>query len=115
MKKYSMIPINRRYDNEGKRIVRRVLISYTKKDSNGVYLHSKIIEKDPYFKDINSSHQYLFEDDGFRLVHDDYGDNYLLEQKRPYEYSAGDLFEKSYEFTAENDEQAIKLFNERGF
>jgi len=113
--KYAMIPINRRYDENNNRIVRRVLISYKTKDEYGVYIGSKIIEKDPYFKDKNSSHQYLFENDGFRLIHDAYGDDYRLGEKRPYEYSAGELIETSFEFEATNKKEAIKIFTTRNF
>ena len=116
LKKYAMVPINRRYDNEGNRIVRRILISY-KKRVEGIYKGTKVLELDPYFKDENSSQQYVFENKCFYLVKDHYNDpiqDTLLLVKRPYEYDAGRLTEKSIEFKAESDDEAIKLFNERG-
>ena len=112
--KFAMIPINRRYNGE-QRVIRRVLISYNKK-VRGVYKGTKIIELDPYFKNPDSSQQYVFEDDCFYLVKDGY-DNFiqssLLQVKRPYEYDAGKLVDVAIEFTASDLQQAIEMFNNR--
>ena len=112
--KYAMIPINRRYIAD-KRIVRRILISYDKK-VKGVYKGTRVVELDPYFKNPESSQQYVFESDYFYLVkdgHDDPIQRSLLNTTRPYEYDAGRLYEKAIEFKADSDEKAIKIFNER--
>lgn len=110
--KYAMIPINRRYEN-GVRIVRRVLISYIKKFNNE-YIGTKLIEKDPYFKDPKSSHQYEFKDNCFRLIKDDYGGNYLLNKFRPYVRSRLEFIDDAIEFKAKSDKEAISIFNSRG-
>lgn len=112
--KFAMIPINRRYNGD-KRIVRRILISYDKK-VRGVYKGTKVIELDPYFKNPESSQQYVFESDCFYLVKDKYEDfiqDTLLNIKRPYEYDAGRLIEKAIEFEADTEEDAKDVFNHR--
>lgn len=109
-KKYAIIPINRRIKDDGSRDVRCVLISY-KKSKRGVYVNTRLVEKDDYFKNREASHVYSFDDDGFVLVRDRYGDNWLLNQKRPYKVHEGNLIESSIEFKAKNDEDAIKTFN----
>ena len=120
--KYVMIPINRRYDDNNKRIVRRVLISYTKK-VDGQYKGTKLIEKDPYFYDPKSSQKYIFKDDGFTLISNAYSgssildvfQDSLIDLLRPYEFDAGRLIETAYEFMADSEEEAIKIFTERDF
>lgn len=108
---YAMIPINRRYNDNDERVVRRVLISY-KKCTDGIYQGTKIIEKDPYFYDKNASHQYLFTDTSYSCISDAYGWD-AENVEHPYEYDAGRLYEKAIEFEADSDEEAIKMFNNR--
>lgn len=113
--KFAMIPINRRY-TDGKRIVRRILISYTRKIKGGFYKGTKVVETDPYFKNPESSQQYVFEDTCFYLVKDKYEDfiqDTLLNVKRPYQYDAGKLFETAIEFEAKDLQEAIERFNNR--
>ncbi len=112
IKHYAMIPINRKYV-DGKRVVRRVLISYKKRKGN-VYTGTKLISKDPYFIDPRASHQYYFADHWFRLVKDEYGDNYLLNVKRPYEYERDNFLDPAIEFEAKTDQEAEKYFLQRG-
>lgn len=112
MKKYAMVPINRRYEN-GKRIVRRVLISYSRK-ANGVYQKVKLLAKHPYFDNPMSSQQYVFTDKYFYLVSDAYNDSQqqsLLNVKRKYEYNPGLLLDVAIEFEARSDSEAIKIFH----
>ena len=112
---YAMIPINRRYDEKGNRIVRRVLISFNYIEW-GQYKGTKLIAKDPYFNNPNSSQQYVFEDTEFWLIKDGYSDDIqstLLNVKRPYEWDAHRLVEKAIEFIADSDEEAIEIFNNR--
>lgn len=114
--KFAMIPINRRYNEEMKRIVRRVLISYKYKTLKGKYKGTKIIEKDPYFKDPNSSQQYLFKDKYFIHLTDAYNDELqqeVMNNKRFYMENEGLLFENAIEFEAANLEEAIEMFNNR--
>lgn len=116
MNNYAMIPINRRIADDGRRIVRRVLISFNYIEE-GVYKATKLIAKDPYFENPNSSQQYVFTDTEFWLVKDGYSNEIqstLINVKRPYEWDAGRLIEKAIEFCAESDEEAIKQFRERG-
>lgn len=114
--RYAMIPINRRYNDDGRRVVRRVLISYKYKTLNGEYKDTKIIEKDPYFKDPNSSQQYVFENNYFIHTEDRYnlGDQKcLLNTKRSYMFNEGLLDNNAIEFTAKTEEEAIEKFNNR--
>ena len=112
--KYAMIPINRRYNDNDERIVRRVLIGYNHKYA-GKYIGCHVVEKDPYFKDKNSSHQYIFENDGFTLVSDAYdgNNNPIFGKKRPYQYDEGLLYETAVEFVAKDDQEATEMFNNR--
>ena len=113
--KYAMIPINRKYDSRWNRLVRRILISYTKK-VDGVYTGCKVIAKDPYFDNPNSSQQYVFEDNQFYLIKDAYEDviqQDLINVKRNYEYDSGLLSDTAIEFNSSSDALAIKKFNNR--
>ena len=118
--KFAMIPINRRYNDKNERVIRRVLISYTRK-VKGVYKGTKLVDKDPYFNDPNSSQQYVFTDDYFYLISNAYDDdsfanalqNALIEEKRPYEYDAGKLIETAVEFTAKDLQEAMEMFHNR--
>ena len=114
--KFAMIPINRRLGENGTRIVRRVLISYQSKTRNGHYKRTKLIEKDPYFKNPNSSQQYVFKDTYFVHLTDSYNNEeqkLVMNNKRYYMYDEGLLIENAEEFTAETLDQAIELFNNR--
>lgn len=119
--KFAMIPVNRRYNEKNERVVRRVLISYLTKTKKGLYKKTKLIEKDPYFYNKNSSQQYVFTDNGFKLISNSYDDgtfanslqNTLIEELRPYQYDAGLLIEKSIEFEAKDLQEAIEMFNNR--
>lgn len=112
---YAMIPINRRYTEDWKRIVRRVLISYDSKTEDGLYKKCKIIETDPYFKDKKASHQYKFCSKGFKCVEDRYGGMDENSEYIPFQYDARRLYETAYEFEAIDDKEAIKVFKERDF
>lgn len=114
--KFAMIPINRRYDENGNRIVRRILISYNKKTLKGKYVSTKLIEVDPYFKNPNSSQKYDFYDTYFIHIDDRYHDEYqkhLMNVKRYYMYNEGLLCDNAIEFTANNTTEAIEIFNNR--
>lgn len=114
--KYAMIPINRRYTDDWKRIVRRVLISYDSMQ-NGLYKGTRLVAKDPYFSNPKSSQEYVFTDTDFWLVKDGYNDiiqSRLLNVKRPYQYSSPLLIETAIEFMANDDTEAIEKFMERG-
>lgn len=113
MKKFAMIPINRRYDEEDHRIVRRVLISYENKDDQGVYQNTKLIETDPYFKDPNASHRYIFTDHCFELIYDASGENYKLDMPQPYQYKRELFLDPAIEFEAASQPDAIDQFNNR--
>ncbi len=115
MLNYAMIPINRRISIDGKRIVRRVLISFNYIEW-GQYKGTKLIAKDPYFENPNSSQQYVFTDTEFYLVKDGYDNpiqSSLINKKRHYEFDAGKLEETAIEFCANSDEEAINIFNNR--
>lgn len=116
MIKYSMVPINRRYTGDGKRTVRRILISYKKRGFGGVYKGVRLVAFDPYFLDPKSSQKYKFDDKYFYLVSDAYQDSVqssLVSVKRPYQFNSGMLLETAIEFEAENDDAAIKIFEGR--
>ena len=108
--KFAMIPINRRLGEDGTRIVRRILISYTRK-VKGVYKGCEVIAKDPYFSDPSSSHQYMFNEEGFQLIRDCYG--FDTSVFVPYQYDAGRLLESAIEFQADTVEEATEQFNNR--
>ena len=109
--KYTMVAINHKKSEDGKPIVRRVLLEYKTRNldaNNFYYSYSgiRLVEKDPYFYDENSSHQYEFTDSTFKLTTNLY-DGELLEP-RPYHYLK---YLPAIEFEADSDEQAIQIFN----
>ena len=119
--RYAMVAINRRYDDEGSLLVRRVLISYTQEEVRGLqkfYSGTKLLAKDPYFEREGASHKYQFFDDGYTLIKVSAPDDPLYTQiaqsfvdsKRPYHVNL-DWFVQ--EFECDSDEQAIKIFNDR--
>ena len=121
MKKYAMIPIN--WKKEGKNThIRRVLISYLFKKSNGhiiTYYGTKFIVADQYFSDANATHHYEFKNKYYKLICLTNVDKTFLGydkdmfKKRRYHYSKFFMYPQDVEFTAETREQAIRHFNER--
>lgn len=119
--RYAMIPINRKYDRQGNLVVRRVLVSYESKSIlNGIayYDNTRFIEKDPYFYNTHSSHQYTFDDEEYSLDSVD-GESFEcytfkpeIFQRRKY-HIINEFCIDAIEFEAESDEEAIKRFNER--
>ena len=110
MKKYALVPINRKILDDGTLEVRRVLISYKRKHK-GIYRGTRIIDVDEYFTDKNSSQQYTFKNRYYVLINNSYTDNFiqnsLLGVKRHYRY---DLPIPSLEFEAETDFIGRKIF-----
>lgn len=131
-KTYAMIPINSKINGKDEVLIRRVLISYKGKPIQGVfggktYINTRLVAKDPYFKDEKSSHQYIFFDDGYYLEeckHADLKEDYegvgIMHKVRPYHttfkldnyFKDGDEL-KSIEFKAKNDKEAAKIFEGR--
>ncbi len=69
MRKYAMIPINSKVNENGNTLIRRVLISYLFKVKKGItttYYFTKILAKDSYFNNY-SSHQYIFKNNYYIL------------------------------------------------
>ena len=125
---YSMVVINRKYDENDKLLLRRVLISYTKKNKlkdRVVYKGTKIIEVDDYFLNQSSSHQYIFTDEGYNLINVDESrsefsdfyinciNNSLKEKVRPYHYLPQIEMFRPIEFSCEREEDARLLFSLR--
>lgn len=125
LQKYAMVVINMKHC-DGKKYVRRVLISYKKKKRSQEankrcdYLGTKIIATDLYFTDADSSHKYLFEDDGYiflkatpayEFVDKKYEKQFYM--KRPYHYYLDDKEIKPVEFLSFSPEQAISKFLSR--
>lgn len=115
--KFSIIPINRKYDDNDNIIIRRILISYQDK-KDAVYQNVSIIDKDDYFKDENSSHQYIFTPEGFKLIKttQNSGDEILLDWLRSYRCYQ-DLFPNSgiecIEFECDSEKEAIEIFKRK--
>lgn len=123
---FVMIPINTRLDDNDKLLVRRVLISYTRKmpkEVDGVkviyFAGSKFIAADEYFLDKTKSHQYLFEDDGYTLksANNEMAEQYLIKpgifDKRKYHTYEHESVPGGIFFKADTVEEAIKQFNDR--
>lgn len=125
MNNYAMPIINWKEDEDGNLHVRRVLISYkgkpTKQTRGSVtilyFKDTRLIETDDYFKDETKSHRYTFEDDGYILISctnenaEEYKNHPELFEKR--QYHTPDDFLLEARFKAKNDEEAVKIFNER--
>lgn len=116
-KKYAMVGINSRQNEQGEEVVRRVLIEYNKYQ-NYIFYGTRFIEKDPYFYDKTKSHQYKFKDDGYIQLKPVYSQWYR--KKRAYHYNV--LYSIVYHikqdlspilFKAKSDEEAILVFNNR--
>lgn len=134
MKKYAMIPINTKEDEEGNIHVRRVLISYRFKTHSKInkksnyekvvanYRGTKIIATDDYFKNPNATHRYTFYDNGYALesVHNNLN-GFLYAFKPEIFYMRVyhgldrkyDGYPSVIEFKANTKDEAIKLFTER--
>ena len=130
-KKYVMIGINRAVE-DGVPYIRRVLIRYKGRPTKGkfgslYYKSTKLLAVDSYFKEVQS-HTYLFDDDGYTLIDctnpetkQQYIDKGILGVKRQYHtcqledtiWFKGNDSPMPTRFKAKNDEEAIKLFNER--
>ena len=126
-KKYAMIAINQKIEDDGTHI-RRVLICYTDKSVDKritTYKDTKFIIADPYFSNNKSSHKYIFEDDGYILdkvsSENPYALFYIFKSdiynKRAYRSIDGSAsgydIPKAIEFEANSKKEAIKIFNER--
>ncbi len=122
MKKYAMVVICCKSDDNGNPLVRRVLISYSfktkkRRECEIVYHRTRLLEVDPYFKNSKSSHQYEFKNDGYFLKSgaEDYASE-LIGKKRKYHYHDTPWFPGVYapiEFKAKKDHEAIEKFNSR--
>lgn len=134
MKKYAMIPINTKEDENGNLLVRRVLISYTFKTHHQInkksvhekvvadYRGTKIIAIDDYFKNPMSTHQYEFFDKHYILssVHNNPNEVMYCLKPEIYMIRTYHGLDRKYddypvvvEFKAKTREEAIKIFNER--
>ena len=118
--KFAMIPINRKYDENNNLLVRRVLISYTKKykkrlcgESITYFTGTKIVETDNYFKE-SHSHTYKFEDKGYTLLdcQNELKEMYPESLYKLRLYHAGSLVDAIL-FKAKSNEEAIEIFNNR--
>lgn len=137
MKKYAMIPINTKVDENGNRLVRRVLVSYlfkTHKKASGfknlkvaTYHGTKFIFSDAYFTEDNPTHKYIFENKKYKLYKVEGSPVSILYtlksgiyEKRTYHgvddkcgtYPA--FYPYVIEIKAKNDQEAIEAFNARG-
>ena len=131
--KYVMIPINKKWCDDGIH-VRRVLISYkSKKDLTkemktllGLessfkakftgFNNSRLVTVDPYFTKETSTHKYTFKDDGYTLdeTPDTTGDGILTAKFREYHTSESIYTQvEPIFFTAKTDKLAIDKFNSR--
>ena len=127
--KYLMAPICTKYDDLNRLHVRRALVSFKKTKSDGfggkIYLDTRLVAVDDYFKNEDASHTYKFYDEGFALVdckHPDIKAEYeaagVLGKIRPYHtlHLADCLAYPSNVkavFKAKNDMEAVKIFKER--
>ena len=129
--KYAMVAINKKYDEDGSPIVRRVLIRYSDKKivempdpdfSQVVYTDVVFVDKDPYFEKEGASTVYNFHDEGYELlacnnINKDIAQGFI-NLTRPYHYNLyknkimdGDS--KPIEFSGLSDEEAKKIFHSR--
>lgn len=130
MNNYAMVPICTKYDDDDNLHVRRVLIKYDElvNASNGFpikyFTNTKILAKDPYFSNEESSHKYTFYDDGYTLdeVKNELDDIYVIFAKeimsKKREYHIVPTFDvltnkEPALFSAETDEEAIDKFTNR--
>ena len=120
-KKYAMVALNVRADEADRIHVRRVLISFKDKKTDGIitkYFDTKFIAADPYFTSENATHKYIFEDDHYKLAKVENNPNSLwyifkseIYSERRYHSLPGPY--KAIEFEASSKKAAIKQFNER--
>lgn len=120
---YAMIPINFKYDDCDRIHIRRVLIEYktTHQEEKVIYYNdTTLVDVDAYFLDKESSHQYIFDNDGYTLI------DCLSEDCLPYlvkgilqnkrKYHSFDVEDAKYQailFIAKSNEEAIKKFHTR--
>ena len=121
MKKYAMIPINYKYEDDGIHI-RRVLISYlfkTVRKGIATYHFTKFICPDYYFETEKATHKYKFENRYYKLVKVENSNvefeyrfkNPCVFLKRRYHSVTGT--EKSIEFKCSSRNIAIQKFKTR--
>lgn len=121
MKKYAMIPINSKENDEGQPVIRRVLVSYShtvQKDGQVFYKKTKLIDVDPYFKQ-ERSHKYTFKNENYILervsnINSIFGSG-IVGVPRQYHYviSKDPLKPPAIEFEAISDENARVIFHNR--
>ena len=128
--KYAMVPINTKYNDMDQKLVRRVLISYEDKFTEGrdditYFKGTKLIDVDLYFLDNTKSHQYSFCDDFYRLVSSNSPNDFMYILKGMYEdrkyhvYKHLDKFRDfsgniiSIYFECNSDEEAKEIFHKR--
>lgn len=109
MKKYAIIPINRKYNDDGTMSYRSVLISYKRKNKYGIYKRCKLIAKDPYFTDPLSAYKYRFTNKGFIQTYTAYFSIPVSEELNPY-CKVNLLLDEAYEFVAKDNKKAIEFF-----
>lgn len=137
MKKFAMVPICFKEDENRNLIVRRVLISYrfkthkrskikSLKGLRWTYYHgTKFVSYDDYFTKSEASHKYSFFDKEYLLeeVTNEREVLYMLNPDiyafrkyhaltKPYKNIFGE-YPHTIEFKAKTEEEAIKIFNER--
>lgn len=117
---YAIVPINtKKVDNN--LYIRCALIGYTSMDDN-VYRGTRYLDCNPYLKDPTRALQYRFEDDGYVLVSDSYGNSDCLRMvKRPYRVCPSvplmliDRRLLGRRFVAPDDKAAISIFRESDY
>lgn len=121
-KKYAMVLIAPKQDEDGTNLYRRVLISYgdeivDSKNYRVFFDKTRFLDKDDYFKDEKANLKYEFLDDGFILKsiaeshregHED-----LIGTKRRYHENCSYFETRAIRFEADSDEDAIRIFHER--
>ena len=132
MRKYAMIPICFKEDENRNLIVRRVLISYRYKTHKkvlnttmAVYHGTKIIAKDAYFLNERASHKYTFSNRYYVLKEVNNDNAFLSSWKglvftkrryhgfdKPYSNCTG-VYPTVIEFKARNNQEATDTFNTR--
>jgi len=121
-KKYAMVLIAPKQDEDGTPLYRRVLISYEdeivdSKNYRVFFDKTRFIDKDDYFKNENAHLKYEFLDDGFILkeIADSHKEGHedLIGAKRCYHENYFFFNMRAIRFEADSDEEAIRIFQER--
>ena len=129
-KKYAMVGIASKVDDNGVEHMYRVLIEYQDAiidPDNSIlikFTNTRIVAVDPYFEENSQrSHRYLIEDDGYTLIEakNEWESMYALKpalyKKRTYHLIRGRTdrvgLGKRAIFLAASDEDAIKKFRNR--